>query len=1160
MPVTGKENPEEGFYKPNSNLSSFPIKEIESYWKTSPTLTYVNLSQNNISSIPQEAFQYLPNVIKIDMSSNRLKEVPDGISACQSLKSLLLKGNEISKIEGGFFQLTTLTQVNFQRNDLKEIEGPWSQLTDLRDLDVSYNKLDHVTPDLGWLPMERLDLRGNESTLRIPVRVTAAGLTVLLSYLQMVCEQHRLVDRHLDKFVAPAWDTPLDSTMSQEATWTPPDPEGDRSVLVSRKLSVAASSGVLDLRQCCAGVGAGHPSALLPPGYSPDLLASLATEDLNATTLLKEGMVTLSTVYVADVRQNGWTTLPSPVISLNGLVVLNASKNEIASVPEVVPNTLGVLNLSFNRLQALPAAVGKAPVLQQMYLAGNALTDLPSSFRALPMVDLFLSENQFSRIPEAVLGMRNLAKLSVSCCRLKSVPDGLGRVATLKFLDFSFNNLSTLPHSLATLSGLTALNVSFNPLTNFPSVICLLPSLLELNLDHVGPTPSDAAAAIAAAEASSTALASDPSSSSSSSAATYLAPDASVVKSGFQPPSGGIRSLPREIGQLSSLEGLQIEGHALPEPFASLYRQDPLLLVQIHSSLTQVLNLSALDLTEIPIHLLLHLPELRLLDLSKNRIRRPPLELGRLTNLKELRIQDNPLESPFDKIAAVSGMALVNFLNPDAEKLDLANQGYTTLPPHLQIHSNRLAQLKLAHNQLTSLPAFLSEFTNLNTLVLDNNQLAHLPPSTLALGRLNIMMASGNALEELPEDLGRHSQLQALVVQMNLIKRIPDSIAALTDLKAFSIASNHLSVLPASLSFCSSLRLLDVSFNLLHSLPPELGRLSKLKTLKAAGNQLIGIPTSFSLLKGLHDVIFDDNIDLWEVFMDHEDPAAKARILRERDSWIQSRQATNEDLPTIPLSATGVEQVAILLKKLIQHAGEPSDYDPQEKPPVFSFGPSLAARLPAEPMPPMSQLFATAAAHVVPPPPPLMEEEASHIELETPDNEGLIGEKSTAAFSSNIPPPPLPTGEKRLPLISEAAPDEEQRAELVVNEIINLNEEVRASTPSDAQGRPRFPKTRLGSGTGSRSVVPVVGEGREDGERKGDVYGDVLMGAAVQDGGQESKKGLTADADGGLITIGKPINDQSSSSFPPPPPLVPPPPVPPPPRPFINDTRGKSKR
>jgi Leucine-rich repeat (LRR) protein len=54
---------------------------------------------------------------------------------------------------------------------------------------------------------------------------------------------------------------------------------------------------------------------------------------------------------------------------------------------------LTVLNVSFNALRSLPACIGDATRLQQLYVANNHLESLPDSFGALPLVDLFLSEN-----------------------------------------------------------------------------------------------------------------------------------------------------------------------------------------------------------------------------------------------------------------------------------------------------------------------------------------------------------------------------------------------------------------------------------------------------------------------------------------------------------------------------------------------------------------------------------------------------------------------------------------------------------------------------------------------------------------------------------------------------------------------------------------------
>ena len=61
----------------------------------------------------------------------------------------------------------------------------------------------------------------------------------------------------------------------------------------------------------------------------------------------------------------------------------------------------------------------KAAVIHSASLC--RLSDLPFSFSNLPIVDLFLSENEFVHVPKAIVGMRQLTKLSMACCQLKSV-------------------------------------------------------------------------------------------------------------------------------------------------------------------------------------------------------------------------------------------------------------------------------------------------------------------------------------------------------------------------------------------------------------------------------------------------------------------------------------------------------------------------------------------------------------------------------------------------------------------------------------------------------------------------------------------------------------------------------------------------------------------
>jgi hypothetical protein len=54
----------------------------------------------------------------------------------------------------------------------------------------------------------------------------------------------------------------------------------------------------------------------------------------------------------------------------------------------------------------------------------------------------------------------------------------------------------------------------------------------------------------------------------------------------------GLSSVPQEIGALSRLEGLQLEGCPLAAPLGALYRKDPLLLVAVHNPRTSELDLS----------------------------------------------------------------------------------------------------------------------------------------------------------------------------------------------------------------------------------------------------------------------------------------------------------------------------------------------------------------------------------------------------------------------------------------------------------------------------------------------------------------------------------------------------------------------------------------
>ena len=91
--------------------------------KTFPNLSYLDLSNNKISSLSDNSFRHLTNLNGLHLSSNKLKRINKGwFSFLLYLSRLYLGNNEISVIE--------------------ETTGVWPKL--LSNLDLSYNKLKSI--------------------------------------------------------------------------------------------------------------------------------------------------------------------------------------------------------------------------------------------------------------------------------------------------------------------------------------------------------------------------------------------------------------------------------------------------------------------------------------------------------------------------------------------------------------------------------------------------------------------------------------------------------------------------------------------------------------------------------------------------------------------------------------------------------------------------------------------------------------------------------------------------------------------------------------------------------------------------------------------------------------------------------------------------------
>ncbi len=331
--------------------------------------------------------------------------------------------------------------------------------------------------------------------------------------------------------------------------------------------------------------------------------------------------------------------------------------------------------------------------------------------------------------------------------------------------------------------------------------------------------------------------------------------------------------IPSQIGDLSSLEALILEGNELnghiPTELGNL-------------AILSELNLGWNQLSgEIPVQLS-KLSWLQTLDLSSNLLSgKIPPDLGNLTQLKALILSDNQLtgEIPSELGGIVSLQRLwlgINRLSGEIppELGSLRELGSLSLfdnnlsgriPAELGGLSN-LDTLILDHNQLTGeIPSGLGNLTKLENLYLAHNQLTGEIPAELGgLNNLASLELQENLLSgQIPPELGKLSMLEALFLGFNQLSgTIPPELAELSQLQSLSIGDNLLSgEIPRELSNIANLQNLNLSHNrLIGEIPRELGNMANLQNLNLSHNGLIGeIPSELGNLSMLEDLLLGNN-------------------------------------------------------------------------------------------------------------------------------------------------------------------------------------------------------------------------------------------------------------------------------------------------------------
>lgn len=236
------------------------------------------------------------------------------------------------------------------------------------------------------------------------------------------------------------------------------------------------------------------------------------------------------------------------------------------------------------------------------------------------------------------------------------------------------------------------------------------------------------------------------------------------------------------------------------------------------------------------------------LDLSNLGLSEVPEELGELTHLQELRLDQNRLAS-FPSV-------ILNLIN--LSRLYIYANQLIGIPPELG-QLTKLTRLSLPNNQIYKLPSELGDLKNLTVLSLSNNQLTELRPELGKLSCLRTLKLRKNKLIALPPEIGDLENLSQLLIDNNELLTLPPELGKLKKLFKLSLENNQLLELIPEIGLLDNLRSLSIGRNTITNLPPSLGRLEKLERLSLDNNEITSLPPEIGKMRSLNKASFFNN-------------------------------------------------------------------------------------------------------------------------------------------------------------------------------------------------------------------------------------------------------------------------------------------------------------
>ncbi len=171
------------------------------------------------------------------------------------------------------------------------------------------------------------------------------------------------------------------------------------------------------------------------------------------------------------------------------------------------------------------------------------------------------------------------------------------------------------------------------------------------------------------------------------------------------------------------------------------------------------------------------------LDLSKCNLKKFPIGILKLVNLKELSLRHNLLSEIVPEIYQLKNLI----------KLDISNNVLTEMQLGIYELKN-IEVLNLGRNYLYELPYGISKLENLIALYLDDNNFTELPSDIGHLVKLKLLAVNENKLTLIPTGIQKLNSLNELWLKYNNIESVDLNLKTLTALRILDLTGNPINI------------------------------------------------------------------------------------------------------------------------------------------------------------------------------------------------------------------------------------------------------------------------------------------------------------------------------------------------------------------------------